>query len=149
MSHDVKLSTVRERHTAVVACTTTWDEYPALWKSLLDQVWAFLRGSDLRTDGNNIMRYRDVGQALHVEVGVQVIRAFEASGAVVASTLPAGRVVMTTHRGSYDGLREAHRAVLDFCAAQRLQLTGTRWEIYGDWREDPSQLETEVYWQLA
>ncbi|HEX6509687.1 MAG TPA: GyrI-like domain-containing protein, partial [Chloroflexota bacterium] len=105
--------------------------------------------SDLRTDGHNIMLYRETGATLHVEAGVQVTRAFESSGAVVASTLPAGRTAMTTHRGPIAGLALAHRAVLDWCAAEGLRRTGTRWEIYGDWREDPSELETEVYWMLA
>ena len=141
--------TVRECPTAVVACSTTWDEFPSLWKGLLDQVWAFLVTTELRADGHNIMLYRDSGTAVHVEVGVQVVRAFESSGAVVSSTLPAGRAAMATHRGSYEGLEQAHRAVLDYCTAQGLQLTGTRWEIYGDWHTDPSNLETDVYWLLA
>ncbi len=29
-----------------------------------------------------------------------------------------------------------------------LELAGPRWEIYGDWREDPADLETEVYYLL-
>jgi hypothetical protein len=28
-------------------------------------------------------------------------------------------------------------------------LTGERWEIYGDWREDPSLLETRIFYRLA
>lgn len=141
--------TVRDCPTAVVACSTTWEEFPALWKGLLDQVWAFLAHSNLRTDGHNIMLYQDVGTTLQVEVGVQVVRAFEPAGAVVPSRLPGGRAAMTTHRGSYEGLGQAHRAVLDHCASQGLQLSGTRWEIYGDWHEDPLQMETEVYWLLV
>ena len=97
MAHDVKVVTVRDCPTAVVACTTTWDKFPTLWKGLLNQVWAFLANTDLRTDGHNIMLYRDVGTALQVEVGVQVVRAFESAGAVVPSKLPAGRAAMTTH----------------------------------------------------
>ncbi|HKA05479.1 MAG TPA: hypothetical protein VKD67_14185 [Acidimicrobiales bacterium] len=27
-------------------------------------------------------------------------------------------------------------------------LTRTRWEIYGDWHDDPAKVETEVYWLL-
>jgi len=149
VDYEVKLLTVRDCPTAVVKATTTLEAFPALWKSLLDQVWAFLGTSDLRTDGHNIMLYREDGAALHVEVGVQVVRAFESSGAVVSSTLPGGRAAMTTHRGLYSGLGLAHRAVLDRCAAEGVQLTGTSCEIYGHWHEDPAQLETEVYWLLA
>jgi hypothetical protein len=25
-----------------------------------------------------------------------------------------------------------------------MRLTGTRWEIYGDWRDNPQELETEI-----
>jgi hypothetical protein len=28
-------------------------------------------------------------------------------------------------------------------------LTGERWEIYGDWRDDPSLLETRIFYRLA
>jgi len=32
-----------------------------------------------------------------------------------------------------------------FIAAQGLVRVGPSWEIYGHWREDTSELETEVY----
>ena len=116
---------------------------------MLDQVWAFLAGTDLRTDGHNIMLYQESGSALRVEVGVQVVRAFESAGPVVSSTLPPGRAAMASHRGPYEGLERAHRAVLDYCGKEGLPQTGIRWEIYGDWHTDPCHLETEVYWLLA
>jgi len=55
---------------------------------------------------------------------------------------------MTVHRGPYDGLDSAHRAVRDWCLANGHAMTGTRWEIYGDWTDDPEELETEVYYLL-
>ena len=55
---------------------------------------------------------------------------------------------MTVHRGGYDRLRDAHDAINAWCAANGHELAGPRWEIYGDWHEDPAQLETEVYWLL-
>src|SRR5215472_16406259 len=112
----VRSTTVREPPTAVVVATTTWERFPTEWKGMLDQVWAFLRGTDLRApDGHNVMFYKD--DVRNVEVGVEVTRAFEPSGRVVPSTLPAGRVATTVHRGSYDGLAAAHLAVLSWCAA--------------------------------
>jgi hypothetical protein len=38
--------------------------------------------------------------------------------------------------------------VVRWCAEQGRPLAGPRWEIYGDWREDPAELETEVYYLL-
>jgi effector-binding domain-containing protein len=93
------------------------------------------------------MLYRD--DVPNVEVGVEVTGAFPPSGRVVASALPAGRVATTVHWGSYDGLRAAHSAVRDWCAARGLAVSGPRWEVYGHWRDDPSEVETEVCWLLA
>src|SRR5262249_6615944 len=107
-----------------------------------------LRGTDLRApEGHNVMFYKD--DVPNVEVGVEVTRAFEPSDRVVPSTLPAGRVATTVHRGPYDGLAAAHRAVLDWCAAHDLKTAGPGGEVYGDWRDAPAELETTIYWLLA
>jgi effector-binding domain-containing protein len=53
------------------------------------------------------------------------------------------------HGGPYSGLGAAHRAVLDWCASQGLQPVGTRWEVYGPHRDDPAEMETQVYWLLS
>lgn len=147
MERKVELAMAAETPTAVIAATTTWERFPTQWKEMLDHVWAFLRDTDLRTDGHNVMLYKD--DVPNVEVGVQVTRPFTPIGPVIPSRLPAGRVVRTVHRGPYDRLGDSHRAVLGWCAEQGLALAGPRWEIYGDWREDPKELETEVCYLLA
>lgn len=101
-----------------------------------------LGDSDLRTDGHNIMLYKD--DVRNVEVGVQITRPFAPTGRVVPSRLLAGRVARTVHRGPYDRLADPHRAVRKWCVARGLALPGPRWEIYGDWNKDPAKLETEV-----
>jgi effector-binding domain-containing protein len=135
---------------AVVAEATTWDAFPQLWGSLLAEVWAFLRGSELTT-GRNVMLYKD--DAPNVEVGAEVSAPFAGNGRVVPSTLPAGRAASTIARGepTPHGLANAHKTVLEWCTANGHPLTGVRWEIYDHWREDqdPALFETEIYWLLA
>ena len=149
MEHAVRLVTTAATPTAVVAETTSWEEFPRLWGELLGEVWAFLRGSDLTT-GHNVMLYLDDSPS--VEVGAEVSGSFTGSGRVVPSSLPAGRAAVAVARGapSPAGLAEAHGAVREWCAANGHELTGVRWEIYGHWLEDqdPAQFETEVYWLL-
>jgi effector-binding domain-containing protein len=147
MSYQVTVAEVAARPTAVVAATTTWQEFPALWPELLDEVWACLRAGGIHRGCRNVMLYRD--DVPHVEVGVELGQPCELTGRVVASALPAGRVAMTVHRGPYAGLGSAHRAVLDWCAAQALRPAGSRWEVYGPHRADPAEVWTEVYWLLA
>jgi effector-binding domain-containing protein len=133
--------------TAVVAEETTWVAFPSRWPELLDEVWAFLRQAGLET-GRNVMLYRD--DVPRVEIGAEVREPFAPDGRVVPSSLPAGLAAMTIQRGppSREGIAEAHEAVRAWCRANRHQLEGPRWEVYGHWRDDqdPAAYEIEVYW---
>jgi effector-binding domain-containing protein len=152
MAYDVTIERIAESPTAVVKATTTWREFPTLWGKLLDDVWAFLRATPgLRTDGHNVMVYRNGPSEgeVAVEVGVQVTRSFEAAGRVVPSVLPAGEAATTVHTGKISEIGAAHDAVLAWCAARRRELTGVRWEIYGDPDPRTGHFDVAVYWQLA
>jgi effector-binding domain-containing protein len=146
MEPQVTVITVPERPTAVVAAVTTWQDFPSQWKPMLDQVYACLSRHGNAGQGCNIMLYKDATP--QVEVGVELIAPCVLDGPVIKSSLPAGQVAVTVHRGPYGELGRAHEAVARWCAAGGLELAGPRWEIYGDWREDPADLETEVYYLL-
>jgi effector-binding domain-containing protein len=141
------------RPTVVVARETTWREFPSLWGSMLDEVYAVVKlaGADGARSAEdrwqNVMLYKD--DVPNVEVGVLASGPFAPAGNVISSALPAGVTAVATHRGPYAGLELAHRAVRDWCAAHGRQLAGPRWEIYGHWRQDPSELETEVHYLLS
>ena len=152
MPHDVAIRRTAPCPTAVVRATTTWPEFRTLWPTMLDEVWAFLGASPgLRTDGHNVMLYRDAGPGteLVVEVGVQVTRSFEPIGRVVPSALPDAEVATTLHTGTPAELADAHDAVRAWCAAQSRQLTGVRWEIYGDPDPATGHFDVGVSWELA
>jgi effector-binding domain-containing protein len=133
--------------TAVIGETTTWDAFPSRWPVLLDEVWEFLRRAGLET-GRNVMLYLD--DVPRVEVGAEVGAAFAPEGRVVPSSLPAGLAAKTVERGppSREGLGAAHAAVHAWCRANGHRLDGTRWEVYGHWRDDadPAEFQTEIYW---
>ena len=147
MSHEVTVQFVAARPTAVVPATTTWAQFPALWKELLDEVWACLRAGGVDHGCPNVMLYRD--DVPHVEVGVELRQPCPLTGRVVASTLPAGEVAMSVHHGPYADLGEAHQAVHDWCAAHGRRPAGPRWEVYGPHRADPAEVWTEVHYLLA
>jgi effector-binding domain-containing protein len=147
MDHEVIVKDVAARPTAVVAATTTWQEFPTLWRELLDEVWACLRAGGIYRGYRNIMLYLD--DTPRVEVGVELLVPCPLTGRVVASALPAGQVVMTTHYGSYAGLGEAHQAIHDWSQEQEPKLAGPRWEVYGPHSDDPAEVWTEVYYLLA
>ena len=89
--------TLEPRPTAVIARTTTWDEFPRLWGELLDEVYRFVRRHEELATGDgterwqNVMLYKD--DTPEVEVGVLAAKRFEAHGRVIASELPGGAVL--------------------------------------------------------
>lgn len=139
--------TAAARPTAVIAATTTWPEFPGLWRGLLDKVHANVRWGGSGPKGRNVMLYHD--NVPHVEIGVELDQPAEIAAPVVRSVLPAGEVAMAVHYGPYELLGDAHDAVIDWCDDNGRRRAGPRWEIYGHWQEDPDLLETEVYYLLG
>jgi effector-binding domain-containing protein len=143
MTVEVTVTTVEPTPTAVVAAATTWAEFPARWKPMLDEVWGFLRGAataGLYKQGHNVMLYKD--DVPNVEVGVQVSGSFEPAGHVVPSVLPGGLVATATHTGPIGKIGDTHQAVREWSKANGYRLAGPHWEIYGD--PDPSSGDFHV-----
>jgi effector-binding domain-containing protein len=143
---NVSQVTVHAQPTAVIAETTSWEAYPEIWPRLLDEVWSAVRPSRAEiAPGRNVMLYKD--DVPNVEVGVEVARSFAPRGRVIASALPAGRVAVATHRGSWD-VAPTHRAVIDECNRLGLERVGPRWEIYGHFNA-PGDEEVEIDYLLG
>jgi effector-binding domain-containing protein len=149
----VDVVTVAPRLTAVVAQTTTWEQFPALWRQLLDEVYGFVRSREELSPTpagpkwQNVMLYKDDAPA--VEIGVLAATSFAPKGRVVPSRLPGGAVAVTVHRGDYATLGRAHEAVHRFAAERELALAGPRWEIYGHGDAGPDAPEIEISYLLA
>jgi len=113
-------------------------------------VWSFVRARQLRA-GRHVAVYWD--GAIRLEVGVEMIDALPDEGDVVQSATPAGPAASVVHLGPYNQLGVAHQAIRDWCSVHNRQLAGPSWEIYGhwqdDWNADPSQIRTDVFYQLA
>jgi effector-binding domain-containing protein len=146
-THPVEVVRCEPAPTLVVPARTTWPEFPALWRELLDQVWARLRAAGTTSGCPNVMLYLD--DVPNVEVGVLSDRDSVVGGAVVASQLPGGRVAMTTHTGAYDGLGAAHLAVTRWIDEHGERAAGPRWEVYGPHDDDPARTWTQVCYLLA
>ena len=74
-----------------------------------------------------------------------------APGELSASSLPGGRLAITVHRGSYEGLPKAYEELHDWIHAQGAEEGAGPWESYVD---DPSEVEiselrTEICWPIG
>ena len=152
---DIALLEVEPRRTAVIADTVAWEDFPRLWRPMLDEVYVFVRqcpefAAALEgTSGphwTNVMLYR--GEAPNVEVGVLAPSAFAAQGRVIVSALPGGRALTATHHGDPGRIGETHDQVREYARARDLATTGVLWEVYGH-PDDSGSLDTEVFHLVA
>jgi effector-binding domain-containing protein len=153
MGVSVSVQQVSPRILAAVSRKVPLGGVVAAWKPALDQVWAFLRTQQgLRTDGHNVFLYchpTRKDDPMDVEFGVEVVRSFEPSGEVKPAATPAGEVAVALHVGPYDQLRKTHEAIHEFVRVNGRASAGVSWEIYGDWTDDPTKLETTVVYLLG
>ncbi len=147
MSYEIKIQEVQSGPISAVQERTSLDQLSKIILPLFDEVYGFLKESDVKQNGQNVIVYLD--DAMNIEVGVQISADFNGSGRVVCSSIPGGRVATTVHMGPYSRLPEAHAVVREWCSKGGHELTGPRWEIYGDWDNDPSKLRTDVFYQLG
>ncbi len=121
---------------------------PSTLRGLWDSVYSFLRAHpEIRKTGHNIALYWSPPRS--VQAGVEVESAFDGNDVVRCSATPAGRAAMTVHRGSVSRIGDANVAIEQFIRDNGYQHAGPSWEIYGDWQEDESLFETEVYYLIS
>src|SRR5688572_6477550 len=142
MDYEVRVEDAQPRPLAVARGGASRAELGATILKLLDKVWPVLRGQQVPT-GHNVVVY--LGGLEHLEAGVEVLGDFVDVGDVCHSHTPAGPAVGTTHWGEYTEMAGAYAALERWCAANRRRPTGTSWEVYGDWADDPQRRRTDIY----
>ena len=152
MEHSVKIERLRPRLLAAVRRTAAPHEIPSVFKPALDLVWAFLgKHQGLRSDGHNVFLYHHVARpeaGMPIDFGLEVTRRFDPEGEVRCVETPAGEASVVVHRGPYGGLAKAHAALHTWCAANGRKIGAYSLEVYGDWSDDQSQLETTIQYLL-
>jgi effector-binding domain-containing protein len=62
--------------------------------------------------------------------------------------LAAGRPAHAVHVGPYGEMDRTYIRLHAWSRAENLRLTGESWEVYGDWTEDASKLETGLFLRI-
>ena len=151
-AYHVSLQHALPRTIAAVRARLPVRQVKVVFRDYLDQVYAAGRAGGVKLDGQNVFVYHpvaDQADSADVAFGVGAAAPFAAHGQVQPVELPIGNAATTTHWGDYARLGAAHDAVIDWCRTNGHQLSGTRWEIYGHWTDDPAKLRTDVYYLLA
>jgi effector-binding domain-containing protein len=148
---DCKIVATERRPTAVVrvkARLSELREAQQTSRARLTEVLPTLGAAPL---GHTCTLWRPpVDGLLDMEAGALVSGPFAAVDDVVPSELPAGRAAYFLLRGPLEGLPDAWKTLIDWCAAEKLALAGVNWEIYSPPENlEPDRLETALYALLA
>ena len=149
MPSSISIVDASPRPIAVVRVTTVLSTWPREFMHTLDKVYEAVKAGHVQQSGQNVMVYRPRDTHLvDIDCGVETAARFEPIGEVVYSETPSGLAVAIAHVGPYEQLRTSHAALIEWSHQNGHQLTGTCWEIYGDWDDDPGKLETTVMYLL-
>jgi len=111
--------------------------------------YAWLKTAPVRQVGHNYAIYeRGAQKQLLVRAGFPVSGAFAETQSVKCFTLEAGEAAHAVHIGPYSELHRTYARLDAWCKQQRVALSGQSWELYGDWHEDPSKVETGIYYRI-
>ena len=141
---------VERQLTAVVKIEAPMNALMQAHQSARAKINAALPKLDIGPLGLTCTRWRPpVDGVTSMEPGTIVARSFAALDDVVPSDLPAGRAAHFVLKGSFEGLGGAWQKLFEWCGAEKLQLAGLNWEVYGAPAADPAQQETYLYAKLA
>src|SRR5262245_38330616 len=114
-------------------------------RRLFDMVYSWIPTAPVKQVGHNFAIYeKGRTRDLLIRVGFPVSGPFPETPSVKSFTLAASRVACALHVGPYSDLHRTYTELEAWCRQERLVPSGQSWEVYGDWHEDPSKLETEL-----
>jgi effector-binding domain-containing protein len=143
---EILVAETKPRPLAVVCVTTELSKWPGQFRHSLDKMYAAVKAGYVRQSGQNVMVYRSREDGrVDIECGIEIDGRFNPIGDVVYRKTPSGLAVTAAHVDPYQELRASHDAIAAWSRKNGRKLTGTCWEIYGDWKDDPAQLRTDIF----
>ena len=149
MAIEVRTEQATPRRLAAVRSVTTPRDLRQTIGRSLGIVWPAVREQGVRF-GHNVFVYhnREPGTLL-VELGVEILGDFIASGEIEIVHTPSGEVATASYYGDdYSQMDPVYQALGQWCASNGRRRAGVNWEIYGDPAEDPAQTRTDIYFLL-
>lgn len=142
-----------QQRTAAIAVTVARSDIQRVFPPAVNELLAAMREQGIEPAGPLFSFHRKMpSDVFEMEIGFPVDADVTASGRVVASALPALKVVRTIYRGPMEGLGSAWGELKNWVAANGIATKPFIWENYlvgpGN-TPDPSAWQTELNWPLA
>jgi hypothetical protein len=136
MPAEISVIDVKPRPIAAISVTTELSKWPREFRHSLDKVYAAVKAGHVRQNGQNVMVYRSREDGrVDIECGIEIEQRLDPVGEVHFRETGSNGA----HIAPYEELGTSSRT-------NGYPFTGTRWEIYGDWHEDPMKLRTDIFY---
>jgi effector-binding domain-containing protein len=134
---------------AVTQAELARSQIPSRILGMFDIVYSWLKSAGVRQVGHNYAVYdKGTKQDLLMQVGFPVSARFADTERVKCVELAEGWAARATHIGPYSELHRTYTALTAWCTRESLPMSGQSWEVYEDWHDDSSKLETQIYFRL-
>jgi effector-binding domain-containing protein len=141
------------RTTAVIPLVVPRADIQKVMGPAIQEVVSTLAAQGIRPAGPMVSYHRRIdAETFDFEVGFPVTQTVRPAGRVVASGLPAKRVVRTVYHGGYEGLHGAWTELMAWIKSSGYAAEGDMWEVYLTGPEsgpDASKWRTELSRPIA
>lgn len=142
---EVEVRDVAEQPMLLIREHAALDELSEVIPRAIDEVHAHMQAAGAAFAGPPVVLYpamHDDG-TVDLETGWPVERPASGGGRVEYATVPGGTMLVHTHRGPYDELNRAHRALWELIEREGLTVDGAAREVY---LTDPAEVSDPADW---
>ena len=151
MSYEIKLLDLPDQPTLGMRAVMPVGKLPEFFGKAYGGVMTYLGELGEYPTGMPFAAYFNLDMnALDIEAGFPVSKVFEGRDDIKPGIIPAGKYASTLHVGSYDSVKVAYDALVQWAKENAFEPSGISYEYYlNDPSSDPSIIpETEVRFQL-
>lgn len=149
MSHSITTREIDEIPLLVMRDKVEREQIGQALGRMFPAVFAYATQNGIPITGAPLVRYTSMGEdGMGIEAGLPVAPGSPGQGDIHATSIPAGRVATTLHRGPHEDLYSAHLAVHEWLEENDVEANGHPWEFYVN---DPTEVSgpeeylTEIY----
>jgi len=147
MSYDIKIDPQDEKVFLYIERRVAQSDLASAFGEMLPAAYSYAMAEGMTLKGPPCARYTEFAPPhITVQAGLPIAVAPTSvdHDEIKVGTLPSGDAAVTVHRGAYEGLSDAHKAVEAWIAEHGHTVSGPPWEVY---LTDPSEFPNPVHWQ--
>jgi effector-binding domain-containing protein len=150
MGYKIEVQDLKAQSALVMKSQIKIEQLGAVLAQNLPQVFKYALGNGATPAGMPFTRFIKNGETVEIEAGLPVNGKIKGEGKIELIQLHEGKVAVTSHFGSYDGLVDADKAVKTWILQNGKRQAGNPWHVYvsDPATTAPEKIETKIYYPI-